>query len=84
MKKVSILDEETLFAVSEIFKALGDPTRIKILSLLCEGNTVNEISKKGFDAICHSPSTQDIEDPEACKIQKRKRACIIRSTTNMS
>ncbi|MFY9422475.1 MAG: metalloregulator ArsR/SmtB family transcription factor [Bacilli bacterium] len=47
MKKVSILDEETLFAVSEIFKALGDPTRIKILSLLCEGErTVNEISEE--------------------------------------
>ncbi len=47
MKKVSILDEETLFVVSEIFKALGDPTRIKILSLLCEGErTVNEISEE--------------------------------------
>lgn len=47
MKRVSILDEETLFAVSEIFKALGDPTRIKILSLLCEGErTVNEISEE--------------------------------------
>lgn len=29
------LDEETLFQLSQIFKALGDPTRIRILSLLC-------------------------------------------------
>ena len=29
------LDEETLFVVSQTFKALGDPTRIRILNLLC-------------------------------------------------
>lgn len=28
------LDEETLFIVSQTFKALGDPTRIRILNLL--------------------------------------------------
>ncbi|WP_411954939.1 ArsR/SmtB family transcription factor [Alkalibacillus sp. S2W] len=28
------LDEETLFVVSQTFKALGDPTRIQILHLL--------------------------------------------------
>src|SRR5690625_3945095 len=28
------LDEETLFIVSQTFKALGDPTRIRILHLL--------------------------------------------------
>ena len=28
------LDEETLFIVSQTFKALSDPTRIKILHLL--------------------------------------------------
>ena len=28
------LDEETLFVVSQTFKALGDPTRIRILNLL--------------------------------------------------
>ena len=28
------LDEETLFVVSQTFKALGDPTRIRILHLL--------------------------------------------------
>lgn len=27
------LDEETLFIVSQTFKALGDPTRIRILNL---------------------------------------------------
>lgn len=28
------LDEETLFVVSQTFKALSDPTRIRILNLL--------------------------------------------------
>lgn len=32
------LDEETLFLVSQTFKALSDPTRIKILHLLSQGN----------------------------------------------
>lgn len=30
------LDEETLFLVAQTFKALGDPTRIRILHLLFE------------------------------------------------
>lgn len=39
------LDEETLFMVSQTFKALGDPTRIRILHLLCSGeHSVNEIA----------------------------------------
>lgn len=29
------LDEETLFVVSQTFKALSDPTRLRILNLLC-------------------------------------------------
>lgn len=38
------LDEETLFIVSQTFKALGDPTRIRILNLLFENEySVNEI-----------------------------------------
>lgn len=32
--QVGDLDEETLFIVSQTFKALGDPTRIRILNLL--------------------------------------------------
>ncbi|WP_332647553.1 ArsR/SmtB family transcription factor [Lysinibacillus sp. 54212] len=40
-----LLDEETLFVVSQTFKALGDPTRIRILNLLCEGeHSVNDIA----------------------------------------
>ncbi|TCN20443.1 ArsR/SmtB family transcription factor [Mesobacillus foraminis] len=40
------LDEETLFIVSQTFKALSDPTRIRILSLLCSGeHSVNEIAE---------------------------------------
>lgn len=31
------LDEETVFLVSQTFKALSDPTRIRILHLLSEG-----------------------------------------------
>lgn len=39
------LDEETLFVVSQTFKALGDPTRIKILHLLAQREcSVNEIA----------------------------------------
>lgn len=39
------LDEETLFIVSQTFKALGDPTRIRILNLLCtEEHSVNDIA----------------------------------------
>lgn len=39
------LDEETLFMVSQTFKALGDPTRIRILHLLCSReHSVNEIA----------------------------------------
>jgi DNA-binding transcriptional ArsR family regulator len=41
------LDEETLFIVSQTFKALADPTRIKILHLLFSGeHSVNEIAEK--------------------------------------
>ncbi|SHG55732.1 ArsR/SmtB family transcription factor [Ornithinibacillus halophilus] len=40
------LDEETLFVVSQTFKALSDPTRIRILNLLCTGeHSVNEIAE---------------------------------------
>ncbi|WP_435390881.1 ArsR/SmtB family transcription factor [Jeotgalibacillus haloalkalitolerans] len=38
------LDEETLFVVSQTFKALGDPTRIRILHLLF----ANEYSVNGI------------------------------------
>src|SRR5699024_7979418 len=39
------LDEETLFKVSQTFKALGDPTRIRILHLLYQREcSVNEIA----------------------------------------
>jgi DNA-binding transcriptional ArsR family regulator len=41
------LDEETLFIVSQTFKALSDPTRIRILHLLFHGErSVNEIAEK--------------------------------------
>ncbi len=39
------LDEETLFIVSQTFKALGDPTRIRILNLLADREcAVSEIA----------------------------------------
>ncbi|SDP13037.1 ArsR/SmtB family transcription factor [Halobacillus sp. SY10] len=42
---VNELDEETLFVVSQTFKALSDPTRIRILHLLCEQEmSVNQIA----------------------------------------
>ncbi|HLT56920.1 MAG TPA: metalloregulator ArsR/SmtB family transcription factor [Bacillota bacterium] len=40
------LDEEVLFHVSQTFKALGDPTRIRILHLLSNREcSVNEIAE---------------------------------------
>ncbi|WP_085991397.1 ArsR/SmtB family transcription factor [Oceanobacillus senegalensis] len=40
------LDEETLFVVSQTFKALGDPTRIRILNLLFQNEfSVNNIAE---------------------------------------
>lgn len=40
------LDEEILFIVSQTFKALSDPTRIRILNLLCMGeHSVNDIAE---------------------------------------
>ena len=40
------LDEETLFMVSQTFKALSDPTRLRILNLLFSGeHSVNDIAE---------------------------------------
>ncbi|GAJ40315.1 MULTISPECIES: ArsR/SmtB family transcription factor [Anoxybacillaceae] len=51
------LDEETLFIVSQTFKALSDPTRIRILYLLSQKEySVNEIAEKlslGQSAVSH-------------------------------
>lgn len=47
-QKIAIqhLDEETLFVVSQTFKALSDPTRIRILNLLCtDEHSVNDIAE---------------------------------------
>lgn len=44
---VTELDEETLFIVSQTFKALSDPTRIRILYLLsCGEYSVNGIAER--------------------------------------
>lgn len=41
------LNEETLFVVSQMFKALGDPTRIRILNILCCNEySVNDIAEE--------------------------------------
>lgn len=45
-EKYAELDEETLFLVSQTFKALSDPTRIRILNLLfAKEFSVNEIAE---------------------------------------
>jgi ArsR family transcriptional regulator, zinc-responsive transcriptional repressor len=45
-EKYEDLDEETLFIVSQTFKALSDPTRIRILHLLAYREySVNEIAE---------------------------------------
>nr|WP_252268433.1 hypothetical protein [Peribacillus frigoritolerans] len=42
----NLLDEETLFIVSQTFKALSDPTRIRILHLLAQKqHSVNDRRK---------------------------------------
>ncbi|MCM3717400.1 ArsR/SmtB family transcription factor [Fictibacillus phosphorivorans] len=46
-EKYEQLDEETLFIVSQTFKALSDPTRIRILHLLGEKEcSVTEIAEE--------------------------------------
>ncbi|MFF2449920.1 ArsR/SmtB family transcription factor [Neobacillus sp. NPDC058068] len=46
MNKDQHIDEETLFVVSQTFKALSDPTRIRILNLLCsDEHSVNHIAE---------------------------------------
>ncbi|KGP72200.1 ArsR/SmtB family transcription factor [Pontibacillus yanchengensis] len=46
LPKLEELDEETLFIVSQTFKALSDPTRIRILHLLYQEElSVNNISE---------------------------------------
>lgn len=51
------LDEETLFIVSQTFKALGDPTRIRILHLLyqkeCSVNEIARILDLGQSTVSH-------------------------------
>ncbi|MBP1971128.1 DNA-binding transcriptional ArsR family regulator [Virgibacillus natechei] len=51
------LDEETVFLVSQTFKALSDPTRIRILHLLSEGecsvNTIVEQLSLGQSTVSH-------------------------------
>ncbi|MFY4774156.1 ArsR/SmtB family transcription factor [Metabacillus sp. RGM 3146] len=42
----SEMDEETLFIVSQTFKALSEPTRLRILHLLFDGeHSVNDIAE---------------------------------------
>ena len=47
MAKADDLDQETLFIVSQTFKALSEPTRIRILHLLSDREcSVNEIAEE--------------------------------------
>lgn len=50
------LDEETLFLVAQTFKALSDPTRIRILHLLSQGTCCKRNCRKAeFTAINSFP-----------------------------
>lgn len=41
------LDDETLFIVTQTFKALSDPTRVRILNMLCcEEHAVGDIAEQ--------------------------------------
>jgi DNA-binding transcriptional ArsR family regulator len=47
LNEIQQLDQETLFIVSQTFKALSDPTRIRILHLLFQREcSVNEIAEE--------------------------------------
>lgn len=52
-----VLDEETLYTVSQIFKALSEPSRIKIMSLLnkgeCSVNTIAETLGMQQSSVSH-------------------------------
>ncbi len=46
MENSQHLDDDALFVVSQTFKALSDPTRIRILNLLCaDEHSVNDIAE---------------------------------------
>ena len=51
------IDEETLFIVTQTFKALGDPTRVRILHLLytkeCSVNEIAETLDLGQSTVSH-------------------------------
>ncbi|GAB4074043.1 Zn(II)-responsive metalloregulatory transcriptional repressor CzrA [Barrientosiimonas marina] len=51
------MDDETLFGVSQTFKALGDPTRIRILHLLihheCSVNEMADILQLRQSTVSH-------------------------------
>ena len=57
IEKKQELDDETLFVVSQTFKALSDPTRIRILNLLCSDehsvNDIAEILNLGQSTVSH-------------------------------
>lgn len=51
------IDEETLFIVTQTFKALGDPTRVRILHLLytkeCSVNEIADTLDLGQSTVSH-------------------------------
>ena len=51
------IDEQTVQRVSQIFKALGDPTRIRLLNLICwDEMSVNELAdqlRRNQSAVSH-------------------------------
>src|SRR5699024_2626474 len=67
------LDEETLFVVSQTFKALSDSTRIRILSLLCTGeHSVNSIAERLN--LSHSSISNQLRFLKNLRLIKYRRA----------
>lgn len=74
------LDEETLFLVAQTFKALSDPTRIRILHLLSQGeHAVNGIAEK-LNLLQSTVSHQlrFLKSP-ACQIAQRRNIDLLLS-----
>ena len=70
---ITQLDEKTLFQLSQIFKALGDPTRIRILHLLCNGeHAVGEIAETL--SLSQSATSHQLRLLRALRLVRSRRA----------
>ncbi|EUJ32524.1 ArsR family transcriptional regulator [Listeria cornellensis FSL F6-0969] len=69
-----LLGEETLFGVTQIFKALADPTRVQILNLVQDQEySVNDIARTlGFNQTTVSHQLRFLKKFTLSKIKTRR------------